>query len=329
MDQLRTVKWGIMGPGGISGNFASELKHAPGAELVAVGGRSKEKAEAFAAKYGVPRAYGSCEELAGDPEVEIVYIGTLHPIHKENALTLLRAGKSILCEKPFTINAAEAREIVALAREKGLFAMEAMWTRYLPVVRQAREWLRGGAIGEVKLLKAEFGFDAGWNPEGRLLNREMGGGTLLDAGIYPVSFASMVFGQRPSRIQSTARIGETGVDEQFSLLFDYEGRAVASLHGSVLLGMNNDAWIYGTKGKIHIPNFLAAKEATLFTNGEEPVTVRDDREFVGHAYQAVEAMNCLSEGRKESADMPLDESVTLMETLDEIRGQWGLTYPGE
>lgn len=329
MDQLRTVKWGIMGPGGISGNFASELKHAPGAELVAVGGRSKEKAEAFAAKYGVPKAYGSCEELAGDPEVEIVYIGTLHPIHKENALTLLRAGKSILCEKPFTINAAEAREIAALAREKGLFAMEAMWTRYLPVVRQAREWLRGGAIGEAKLLKAEFGFDAGWNPEGRLLNREMGGGTLLDAGIYPVSFASMVFGRRPSRIQSTARIGETGVDEQFSLLFDYEGGAVASLHGSVLLGMNNDAWIYGTKGKIHIPNFLAAKEATLFANGEEPVTVRDDREFVGHAYQAVEAMNCLREGRKESADMPLDESVTLMETLDEIRGQWGLTYPGE
>ncbi|MBB6730128.1 Gfo/Idh/MocA family protein [Cohnella zeiphila] len=329
MSNERTVKWGIMGPGGISGNFASELRHAPGAELVAVAGRSKDKADAFAAKYNVPRSYGSCEELANDPDVEIVYIGTLHPIHKENALTLLRGGKSILCEKPFTMTQAEAREIAREARRRNLFAMEAMWTRYLPVIRQVKEWLRGGAIGEVKLLKAEFGFDAGWNPEGRLLNKEKGGGTLLDAGIYPVSFASFVYGQRPSRILSTAVIGETGVDEQYSALFEYPGGQVASLHGGVRLPMNNDAWIYGTKGKIHVPNFLAAKEATLYAGGEEPVVIRDDRTFVGHALQAVEAMNCLREGRKESAEMPLDETVELMGTLDEIRGQWGLTYPGE
>lgn len=327
MTDKRVVKWGIMGPGGISGNFASELKHAPGAELVAVAGRSKEKADAFAEKYGVPRAYGSCEELAGDPEVEIVYVGTLHPVHRENVLTLLRGGKAILCEKPFTMTEAEAREIAEEARKRNLFVMEAMWTRYLPVIRQVRSWLREGAIGEVKLLKAEFGFDAGWNPEGRLLNKEKGGGTLLDAGIYPVSFASMVYGKRPSRILSTAFIGETGVDEQYSLLFEYEGGRIASLHGGVRLAMNNDAWLYGTMGKIYVPNFLAAKEATLYANGEEPVTVTDDRDFVGHAFQAIEAMDCLREGRKESAEMPLDETVELMGTLDEIRSQWNLTYP--
>ncbi|GIO13091.1 dehydrogenase [Cohnella xylanilytica] len=327
MTDKRVVKWGIMGPGGISGNFASELKHAPGAELVAVAGRSKEKADAFAEKHGVPRAYGSCEELAGDPEVEIVYVGTLHPVHRENVLTLLRGGKAILCEKPFTMTEAEAREIAEEARKRNLFVMEAMWTRYLPVIRQVRSWLREGAIGEVKLLKAEFGFDAGWNPEGRLLNKEKGGGTLLDAGIYPVSFASMVYGERPSRILSTAFIGETGVDEQYSLLFEYEGGRIASLHGGVRLAMNNDAWLYGTKGKIHVPNFLAAKEATLYANGEEPVTVTDDRDFVGHAFQAIEAMDCLREGRKESAEMPLDETIELMGTLDEIRSQWNLTYP--
>lgn len=327
MTDKRVVKWGIMGPGGISGNFASELKHAPGAELVAVAGRSKEKADAFAEKYGVLRAYGSCEELAGDPDVEIVYVGTLHPVHRENVLTLLRGGKAILCEKPFTMTEAEAREIAEEARKRNLFVMEAMWTRYLPVIRQVRSWLREGAIGEVKLLKAEFGFDAGWNPEGRLLNKEKGGGTLLDAGIYPVSFASMVYGERPSRILSTAFIGETGVDEQYSLLFEYEGGRIASLHGGVRLAMNNDAWLYGTKGKIHVPNFLAAKEATLYANGEEPVTVTDDRDFVGHAFQAIEAMDCLREGRKESAEMPLDETVELMGTLDEIRSQWNLTYP--
>ncbi|RUS46672.1 Gfo/Idh/MocA family protein [Cohnella sp. AR92] len=326
MADKRIVKWGIMGPGGISGNFASELKHAPGAELVAVAGRSKEKAEAFASKHGVPRSYGSCEELAADPDVEIVYIGTLHPVHKENAIALLRGGKSILCEKPFTMDAAEAKEIVKVAKERGLFVMEAMWTRYLPVIRQVKQWLRDGTIGEVQLLKAEFGFDAGWDPEGRLLSKEKGGGTLLDAGIYPVSFASFVYGERPRRIQSTVHIGETGVDERFSLLFEYDGGRTAALHSAVRLGMNNEAWIYGTKGKIYVENFLAAKKAILYANGEEPVVVTDDREFVGHAFQAIEAMDCLREGRKESAEMPVDETVGLMETLDEIRAQWGLTY---
>jgi len=329
MTDKRSIKWGIMGPGGISSRFASELAHAPGAELAAVAGRSKEKADAFAAKHGIPRSYGSCEELANDPDVEIVYIGTLHPVHKENALTLLRGGKAILCEKPFTMSRKEAQEIVEEARKRNLFAMEAMWTRFLPAIRKVKEWLRSGAIGEVKLLKAEFGFDAGWNPEGRLLNKEKGGGTLLDAGIYPVSFASFVYGEKPSRVASAAVIGETGVDEQYSLLFEYAGGQVASLHGSVRLAMNNDAWLYGTKGKIHVPNFLAATEATLFVNGEEPVVFQDERTFVGHAFQAIEAMDCLREGRKESAEMPLDETVELMGTLDEIRAQWHLTYPGE
>ncbi|THF73469.1 Gfo/Idh/MocA family protein [Cohnella fermenti] len=326
MSDKRNVKWGIMGPGGISGNFASELKHAPGAELVAVAGRSKEKAEAFAEKYGVPRAYGSCAELAADPDVEIVYIGTLHPVHKENAIELLRGGKSLLVEKPFTMDKEEADEIVNEAKERGLFVMEAMWTRYLPVIRQVRQWLAEDAIGEVQLLKAEFGFDVGWDPDGRLLNKAKGGGTLLDAGIYPISFASMVYGARPQRIQSTAYIGETGVDERFSLLFEYDRGRVASLHGAVRLGMNNDAWIYGTKGKIYVEGFLFSKKATLYANGEEPVTVTDDREFNGHAFEAIEAMDCLREGRTESADMPLAETLAIMGTLDEIRGQWGLSY---
>lgn len=329
MTAERNVRWGIMGPGGISGTFASDLLFAAGAEIVAVAGRSKEKAEAFAAKHGIPRFYGSCEELANDPEAEIVYVGTLHTVHKENVMTLLQGGKSVLCEKPFTINAAEAKEIVEYAKERGLFVMEAMWTRYLPPIRQVREWLNSGVIGEVKLVKAEFGFDAGWNPEGRLLNKKLGGGALLDAGIYPVSFASMVFGSQPARIMSTVQIGETGVDERFSLLFEYESGASASLHASIQLDMNNEAWIYGTKGKIHIPQFLFARKATLYAKDEEPVTVEDDRTFTGHSYQAVEAMACLREGRTESEAMPLDETLRIMETLDSIRAQWGLKYEGE
>lgn len=325
----KKMKWGIAGPGWISSQFANDLAFAEGAELAAVGGRNLEKAQAFAREHGIPKAYGSLEELARDPDVDIVYIGTLHPIHKENMLTFLRAGKPVLCEKPFTVNAAEADEAIACARENGVFLMEAMWTRYLPAIKQVRAWLSEGAIGDVRLVKAEFGFDAGWQPEGRLLNPALGGGALLDAGIYPVSFASMVFGAQPKNISSTVKIGETGVDEQFSLLFEYEDGRTASLHSAVRLGMTNEAVIYGTKGYIRVPDFLWTRSATLQVAGEEPVVFNDDRSSKGYQFEANEAMACLREGRKESAGMTLEETAQLMRTLDRIRAEWGLKYPFE
>lgn len=326
---LRTIKWGIFGPGGISSKFAQDLAFAAGAELVAVGGRSLEKAERFAKEHQAPRAYGSLEELAADPDVDIVYIGTLHTVHRENAVALLRAGKSVLCEKPFAMNAAETSDMIQAARENGVFLMEAMWTRYLPPIRKVREWLAEGRIGEVRMLKADFGFDIGWAPESRLLDPALGGGALLDAGIYPVSFASMVFGAQPDKIMSSARIGQTGVDEQFSLLFEYEGGRTAALNGAVQLGMVSDAYIYGTKGYIHIPNFLFGKTASLHVRGEEPVHFADDREAKGYAFEAEEAMSCLREGKLESSVMPVEETLSIMGTLDAIRKQWGLRYPAD
>lgn len=326
---LKPIKWGILGPGGISSKFAKDLAYAEGAELVAVGGRSLEKAESFAKQFNIPRAYGSVDELASDAEIDIVYVGTLHPIHKENVLALLRAGKAVLCEKPFTMNAAEAKEIIELAREKQVFLMEAMWTRFLPPVRKVREWIADDKIGEIRMLKADFGFDIGWAPESRLLDPQLGGGALLDAGIYPVSFASMIFGGAPAKIMSSARIGATGVDEQFSLLFEYEGGRTAALNGAVQLGMVNDAYIYGTKGYIHIPNFLFGKSASLHAKDAEPESIVDDRQFAGYAFEAEEAMNALREGRLESSVIPLDETLAIMNTLDTIRKQWGLRYPSD
>lgn len=328
MDQ-RKIQWGIMGCGGISSTFAKDLKLAEGAELTAVAARSQEKAEAFAEQYGFARAYGSYEQFLNDPEVEIVYVGTIHPLHKEQVLACLHAGKSVICEKPFTINAAEAQEIVRVAREKKLFVMEAMWSRFLPPLAQTREWLKQGLIGDVQLVKADFGFDAGWNSEGRLLNKEQGGGALLDAGIYPVSFASMVYGGQPKTIMSSAHIGETGVDERFSLLLEYEGGRTAALNGAVRLNLKNDAYVYGTKGYIHIPNFLFAKEASLHVYGEEPVPIEDDRQFAGYKYEAEAAMACLRSGALENDVIPLDETVGIMDTMDRIRRQWGLSYPSE
>ncbi|MEO3946903.1 Gfo/Idh/MocA family oxidoreductase [Gorillibacterium sp. CAU 1737] len=325
----KTIKWGILGAGWISSKFVRDLAYAEGAEVTAVAARSLEKAAAFAKEYGIPRAYGSYEELANAPDVDAIYIGTIHPAHHENLLTCLKAGKAVLCEKPFTMTAAEAREAVQVAEENGAFLMEAMWSRFLPPLRQVSEWLAEGRIGEVRLLKADFGFNTDWNPEGRLLDPKQGGGALMDAGIYPISLASFVFGRKPNTIQSTVHMGETGVDEHFSLLFDYGDGKTALLSAAVRLYMGEDAWILGTKGRIYLPRFLFADRATLLVEGEEPVEFVDERKAEGYCFEAEEVMNSLREGKKQSDIMPLAETVAIMETLDSIRKEWKLVFPFE
>jgi dihydrodiol dehydrogenase / D-xylose 1-dehydrogenase (NADP) len=329
VSHIKTIKWGILGPGGIAQQFTRDLKFAEHAEAVAVGSRSKEKAEAFAKEFGIARSYGSYEELVADSEVDIVYVATPHPYHREHVMLCLRAGKAVLCEKPFTVSAAETEELVSYARDNKLFLMEAMWTRYLPGIIKVREWLKEGRIGEIRMAKGEFGFRIGWDPASRLLNPDLAGGALLDAGIYPVSFASMVFGGPPETIVSSATIGKTGVDEQYSLLFTYSGGRTASLSGAVRLRMDNEFVIYGTEGKITIPNFFMAKTVILQVYDREEERFEDKGRMKGYAFEAEEAGRCLREGRTESDVMPLAETLQLMKTLDTIRGQWGLKYPFE
>lgn len=325
----KTIRWGIMGTGWIAEKFAADLTHVSNGEGMAVGSRTLNSANQFAAKFNIPRAYGSYEELVSDPEIDAIYVATPHPFHRDNVITALSGGKAVLCEKPFTVNSRELEEIIAVAKEKRLFLMEAMWTRFLPPIIQVRQWLEDGRIGEIKLLKAEFGFRSDWNPSGRLLNPELGGGALLDAGIYPVSFASMIFGPNPEQVWSTAHIGETGVDEHFSILLDYGQGRSASLHGAVRLALTNEAYIYGTEGSIHIPSFLNATKAVLHVNGQEPVEVKDDRTAVGYAFEAEEVGRCLLAGETESSAITLAESLGIMQLLDQLRAQWGLKYPFE
>ncbi|MDF2926096.1 MAG: dehydrogenase [Paenibacillaceae bacterium] len=325
----KVIKWGILAPGAIAHKFVKGLSVAEGAQVRAVGSRTLEKAEAFAGEYGIAKAYGSYEELVSDPDVDIIYVATPHPFHRESVLLCLNAGKAVLCEKPFTINAGEAEELVSRAREAKLFLMEAMWTRFLPAIVKVREWLAQGLIGQVRMVKADFGFQSGWNPKGRLLDPKLGGGALLDAGIYPVSFASMVLGTQPDEIRSLAHLGETGVDEQFSLLFGYPEGRIASLSGAVRTNLINDAWIMGTEGHIHVPSFLFARSASLFVKGQESVEYNPVFAGNGYHYEAEEAMRCLREGRLESPVMPLEETLAIMRTLDSIREQWGLRYEGE
>lgn len=325
----KVIRWGILGTGLIASAFARDLPFAENTEKTAVGSRTKGSAEKFAEEHGVCRAYGSYEELVQDPDVDAIYVATPHPFHKENVLACLRAGKAVLCEKPFTINSEELEEIIRYARDKQLFLMEAMWTRFLPPIVKAREWIDSGKIGEVLLVKADFGYRAAWDPEWRLLNPALGGGALLDIGIYPVSFASMIFGTNPEKILSSAHIGETGVDEQFSIIMSYPSGKTATLNGSFRVDLTNEAYIHGTEGSIRIPSFFSAKSATLYKDGEEIETFNDDRKSAGYAFEIEEVGKCLHQGLLESPVIPLDESLKIMKLMDEIRGQWGLKYPFE
>ena len=322
----RRCGWGILGAGGIASRFATDLKRLPDAGLVAVGSRSREKAAQFAGQYGFERSYGSYAEMIADPEVDVVYVATPHPFHKEHTLLCLAGGRAVLCEKPMAVNAGEVREMVKDARRRGLFLMEAMWSRFNPVLAHVRQWLAEGRIGDVRVLTADFGFRTGWNPAGRLLNKTLAGGALLDVGVYTVALASMVFGGAPVQIQAAAHIGTTNVDEQTAMLFRYAGGGLALLTCAIRTATPQGARLDGTEGTIEIPTFWRASTARLVRPGQDLVEASGE---TGYHYEAAEVMDCLRTGRSESATMPLDESIAISETMDEVRAQIGLRYPME
>ena len=320
-----TIGWGILGAGRIAGKFATESKLVPGTRLVAVGSRSAEKAEEFARQNGVERAYGSYAELVADPDVDAIYVATLHPQHCEHTLLALDAGKAVLCEKPFAVTGHEARQMIERARERKLFLMEAMWARFNPITVQVRRWIAEGRIGEPRMVTIDFGFRAAWNPESRLLNPALAGGALLDVGVYVLAYASMIFG-RPAQIQAAAHIGESGVDEQTAMVLKYAGGQIASLTCAVRTPSPQGARIDGTEGAIEIPAFWRAPVARLIRPKEDPVEATGD---FGFQYEIAEAVDCLRAGKIESPQMPLDETLAIAETMDEVRRQIGLRYPFE
>ncbi len=325
---MKKIKWGIIGAGGIASKFVESLKCLEDAELWAVGSRDAARAAGYAAKYGAKRSYGSYAEVANDPDVEIIYVGTPHAFHFEDSRMCLEAGKAVLCEKPFTINASQAQQLADIARERKVFLMEAMWTRYLPAVAKLRELLGSGVIGEIRMIKADFGFRTDLNPEGRLFNPELGGGALLDVGIYPLSFAAMLLGTKPDKVTASAHMGVTGVDEQCSFTLTYEGGKMAVLSAAVRTHIPNDAYVLGTDGYIKISEFWHASSLEICKEGKTEI-LKVPYLSNGYAHEAAEAMKCLRDGRPESEIMPLEDTISLMRIMDGIRAQWGLKYPGE
>ena len=317
------LRWGILGTGLIAGAFATDLALTDSGVVAAVGSRSHESAERFAAAHGVSRAHASYEALVNDPEIDVVYVATPHPMHRDNALLALEAGKPVLVEKPFTMNAAEAREVVTVARERRLFAMEAMWTRFLPHIGVVRDWLAQGTLGEIVTVSADHGQWFAEDPQFRLFAPALGGGALLDLGIYPVSFASMILGS-PTEVVAISDPAFTGVDAQTSMLFRYASGAHAVLTCTLRAKSPTRAAIVGTEARIEIDGaFYAPASVSLIPRDGEPTVVRSAHHGRGLRHQADEVAGRLAAGELESPLMSLDETVAIMETMDAVRAQAG------
>jgi predicted dehydrogenase len=330
MKMKSKIRWGILGTGAIAKKFAEALLSLPDAELVAVGSRASDTAESFGKAFSIAHQHADYDKLANNTDVDIIYIATPHPFHMENTLLCLKAGKAILCEKPFAVNAGQAKQMIDTARAEKLFLMEAMWTRFLPLIVKVRQWLEQGLLGPVRLLQADFGFKGNWDPKSRLFNPQLAGGAILDVGVYTLALASMVFTEPPAKITALAHLGQTGVDEQSAMLLGYSNGQLALLSCAVRAQTPRQAAVIGTKGmlRIHSP-FWCPTTATISLEGKDDQTIEMPFKGNGFEYEAKEVMQCLRAGKLQSDIMPLDETLLIMKTMDEIRAQCGLKYPME
>lgn len=327
----KKVRWGIVGTGGIAHQFARALTVIPDAELVAVSSRKMETAKKFAAEFKVPNCHVTAASLANDKDVDVAYIATPHPMHKDETILCLNGGKAVLCEKPFAMNSAEVAEMIRCSKKNKRFLMEAMWTYFFPAVQKIREIIHSGQIGEVRLATVNFCFNKDpLDPDGRLINPVLGGGALLDIGIYDIAYAQMIFGKEPAKITSSAFIGSIGVDEQASMIFEYGNGQTAALNISFRVDVPCEAFVCGTKGWIKVPHMFFHPDRFILKIGQAA-----EKEYTferlgnGYAWQAIEVMKCMEQGKLESQIMPLSTSVAFMNTMDKIRKQWNLVYPME
>jgi len=326
----KPLRWGIIGTGQIAKIFATDIPFADNAELKAVGSRSQANADAFGDRFNVPNRYDNYQDLANDPEVDVVYVATPHPGHHEATIMCLEAGKHVLCEKSFAMNAAETREMIEAAKKNNRFLMEAMWTRFRPLMFKVREIVTSGEIGEVQFLTANIGWTSKFNPKSRLFAPELGGGGLLDAGIYPLSFASMILG-KPDQVQSVATLGETGIDENAIIALHFPGGAVASVGVTIRSSPVSLGMICGTKGTILIDHdWHRPTTFSLRKPGEEPQFFDYTLDGgVGYQFEMNEVEQCLREGRTESDVMSLDETLWIVEIMEGVLKDWGVRYPSD
>ena len=320
------IRWGIVGPGRIAEKVTGDFRDVDGAEPVAVASRSAARAQEFAARHGLARAYGSYAEILTDPEIDVLYVATPHAQHHAFALAALRAGKALLVEKSFTATTAGAAEVIDLARGTGIFVMEAMWTRFQPAVVALRELVADGAIGEVRSVQADLGVAREYEPADRLFDLALGGGALLDLGVYVVSFAQMLLGT-PERVVAAGSLFPSGVDAEASLLLDHGDGRTATLTTSLRQALPGQARVFGTEGWIDVlPRFHHPQTIVLHRAGAEPETITRPATGGGYAHELIEVTECLRAGRSESAVMPLADTLAVQSVLGEAADQLGVPH---
>ena len=326
MDKFR---WGIIATGKIAASLAEALHFVEDAEPIAVASRTQQNADRFGDTWNIPRRYGSYQQLVEDDDVDVVYIATPHNLHAENMKLCLQAGKHVMCEKPLTINAQEVHECIELARQKDRFLMEAVWMRFFPAIAKVKQLVQDGAIGKPRLVQADFCFQLPFDPQHRLFDLELGGGALLDIGIYPLSFTTLLLGF-PAAVRGHAQIGSTGVDEIASMELQYPNQCVAQLNGSMTVYKPQEAFVVGEDGyvKVH-ESFIHPDRLTLHRNGNQPEEFHIPYLGNGYPHEIEEVHRCLREGLTESPLMPLNDSLKMMELMDQIRQPWGIRYPAD
>ena len=325
----KIIKFGILGTGWIADKMADALSSVNGAQKYAVASRGGDKASAFAQKYGFEKSYGSYEALVADPDVDVVYIATPHNLHFENTMMCIDQGKNVLCEKPFAVNAHQVHQMIDHARNKGVFLMEAMWSRFLPHMIHAKQMVESGQLGKIHLLVADFCIHRPMtDPLDRKFNPELIGGALMDIGIYPVFLAQYILGAPLDQV-SMAGLGVTGVDLNCSSIYQYPGQTQAVLHSSFLAESGVKAAIYGEKGSLVFDSFwFMPGDLTFIDIDGKSTPIHFEKVSNGYNYEAEEVVRCIRAGLKQSPMMTWDDSIALIDRLDAIRHQCGIVYPG-
>src|SRR5258706_4657883 len=323
----RVINWAILGPGKIAHKFADAFRSVPDAKLFAIASRDAARGKEFARLFKVPNTYNSYEALVADSEVDIIYIATPHPFHYEQTLLCLNHKKAVLCEKPLTLSHRRASEMVSLARSQSTFLMEGMWSRFFPATIKTVDLIRAGVIGEIKFLRADFGFVAPYNPEGRVFNLKLGGGAQLDVGVYPMFLALLVLG-KPQKIQALAQRALTGADETTSAQFYFKNGSIAHIVSSVAADTAKQAEIIGTQGTLvmHSP-WHKSQAITVTKNNGEKKTFDFPYPGIGFEFQLAHATLCMQDGLKESTLMPHELSLWMAGAADAILSQCGVVYP--
>lgn len=325
------MNWGIIATGTIAAKFADTVRQMGEEErLAGCGSRTMERAEAFAEEYGILHAYDSYEALVKDPEIDAVYIATPNKMHFENCKLCLEAGKHVLCEKPFTTNVEEAKMLYRMAEEKGLFIMEAFWIRHLPLLKRMREMIREGVIGDVIYARSDYGFTAQGARKDRKFDSSLGGGALLDIGIYNLGFMHMVMGdEKPVSFTSRYHISEYGTDDFSSILLTYPGGKTASVTTAIGFNMAREGVIYGTEGSIYLPDYQMAQKLTVKPKTGDAYEVEMPFEINGFEYQIREVSRCVKAGLSTSDVLKAEDSIAVLELMDEIRSSWNMKFSWE